>query len=135
VAVLRLSAVLSLVGLVVFGLVPSLVGALAGVVAWGLGAALGFPVGMSAASDEPRRAAPRVAVVATIGYSAFLAGPPLLGLLAEHVGYRHALLAIALPVVIGLVVLPAARPLPTAAGLRPVAPVEPVQPAANQPAN
>ncbi|HEY3436835.1 MAG TPA: MFS transporter [Actinotalea sp.] len=135
VAVLRLSAVLSLVGLVVFGLVPSLVGALAGVVAWGLGAALGFPVGMSAASDEPRRAAPRVAVVATIGYSAFLAGPPLLGLLAEHVGYRHALLAIALPVVIGLVVLPAARPLPTAAGLRPAAPVEPVQPAANQPAN
>ena len=119
VPVLRLSAALSLAGLLVFGLVPSLPLAMVGVVAWGMGAALGFPVGMSAASDDPRRAAPRVAVVATIGYSAFLAGPPLLGLLAEHVGYRQALLAIALPVVVGLLVLPAARPLPTAAG-RPV---------------
>ncbi|WP_149204182.1 MFS transporter [Actinotalea subterranea] len=116
VVVLRLSAALSLAGLVVFGLVPSLGLALAGAVLWGMGAALGFPVGMSAASDDPRRAAPRLAVVATIGYSAFLAGPPLLGLLAEHVGYRHALLAIAVPVVIGLFVIPAARPLPTALG-------------------
>ncbi len=29
-----------------------------------------------------------------LGYIAFLAGPPLLGLLADHVGYRTALLAI-----------------------------------------
>ncbi|MBX9244931.1 MFS transporter [Actinotalea ferrariae] len=116
IAVLRLSAALSLVGLLIFGLVPSLWVALAGVVLWGMGAALGFPVGMSAASDDPRRAASRVAVVATIGYSAFFVGPPLLGMLAQHVGYRQALLAIAVPVVIGLLVLPAARPLPTAAG-------------------
>ncbi|HMO11355.1 MAG TPA: MFS transporter, partial [Actinotalea sp.] len=87
-----------------------------GVVLWGMGAALGFPVGMSAASDDPRRAPARVAVVATIGYSAFLAGPPLLGLLADVVGYRHALLAIVVPVLIGLFVIPAAKPLPTAAG-------------------
>ncbi|WP_199422653.1 MFS transporter [Actinotalea solisilvae] len=119
IAVLRLSAGLSIVGLLVFGLVPSLVVALVGVVLWGMGAALGFPVGMSAASDDPRRAAPRVAVVATIGYSAFFVGPPLLGMLAQHVGYRQALLAIAVPVVVGLLVLPAARPLPTAAGLAP----------------
>ena len=128
VLVLRLSAGLSLVGLVVFGLVPSLWIAMIGIVVWGMGAALGFPVGMSAASDDPRRAAPRVAVVATIGYSAFLAGPPLLGLLAEHVGYRQALLAITVPVVIGLFVIPAARPLPTAAGVRPA---EAPRPAAN----
>lgn len=110
VPVLRLSAGLSLAGLLVFGLVPSLPLALVGVVAWGMGAALGFPVGMSAASDEPLRAAARVAVVSTIGYSAFLAGPPLLGLLAQHVGYRHALLAIAVPVLIGLLVVQAAAP-------------------------
>ncbi|RYV51073.1 MFS transporter [Pengzhenrongella frigida] len=116
VPVLRLCAVLSIVGLLIFGLVPSLPFALVGVVLWGAGAALGFPVGMSAASDDPVRAAARVSVVSTIGYTAFLAGPPLLGLLAAHVGYRHALLAIAVPVVIGLFVLPAAAPLPTAAG-------------------
>lgn len=116
VKVLRLCAALSLVGLAVFGLGPTLWLALVGAVLWGMGAALGFPVGMSAASDDPRRAAPRVAVVATIGYSAFLAGPPLLGLLAEQVGYRQALLVIMVPVIIGLLVIPAARPLPTAAG-------------------
>jgi len=116
VAVLRLCALLSIVGLLIFGLVPALPLALLGVVVWGAGAALGFPVGMSAASDDPLRAAPRVSVVSTIGYTAFLAGPPLLGLLAAQVGYRHALLAIAMPVVVGLFVLPAAAPLPTAAG-------------------
>ena len=111
IAVLRLSGALSIVGLLVFGLVPWLPLALVGVVLWGLGAALGFPVGMSAASDDPLRAPARVSVVSTIGYSAFLAGPPLLGLLAEVVGYRYALLAIAVPVVLGLLVVRAAAPL------------------------
>ncbi|SFJ79347.1 MFS transporter [Cellulomonas sp. KH9] len=112
VVVLRLCALLAGVGLLVFGLADQLWLALAGVVVWGMGAALGFPVGMSAAADDPVRAAQRVAVVSTIGYSAFLAGPPLLGLLAEHVGYRQALLAILVPVVLGLAVTGAARPLP-----------------------
>ncbi len=116
VAVLRIVAALSLVGLLLFGLSPWLWLATVGVVLWGAGAALGFPVGMSAASDDPRRAPARVAVVSTIGYSAFLAGPPLLGLLAGQVGYRHALLAVAVPVIIGLFVTQAAKPLPTAAG-------------------
>ncbi len=111
IAVLRLCGVLSMVGLLVFGLSPWLPLALVGVVLWGLGAALGFPVGMSAASDDPVRAPARVSVVSTIGYSAFLAGPPLLGLLAETVGYRQALLAIAVPVVLGLLVVRAAAPL------------------------
>ncbi|MDO8105760.1 MFS transporter [Isoptericola sp. b441] len=116
VVVLRIVAALSLVGLLLFGLAPALWLAAVGVALWGMGAALGFPVGMSAASDDPRRAPARVAVVATIGYSAFLAGPPLLGLLAGAVGYRHALLAVTVPVLVGLLVIPAARPLPTAAG-------------------
>lgn len=116
VAVLRLCAVLSIVGLLLFGLAPTLPLALVGVVLWGVGAALGFPVGMSAASDDPVRAAARVSVVSTIGYTAFLAGPPLLGLLAAQIGYRHALLAINVPVVVGLLVLRAAAPLATAAG-------------------
>jgi len=118
ITMLRLCAGLSMVGLLIFCLVPNLPLALVGVVLWGIGAALGFPVGMSAASDDPVRAAARVSVVSTIGYTAFLAGPPLLGLLAAQVGYRHSLLAILVPVVVGLLVLPAAAPLPTAAGGR-----------------
>ncbi|KQR17835.1 MFS transporter [Cellulomonas sp. Leaf334] len=111
VTVLRLCAALSLVGLLVFGLAGPLWLAVVGIVAWGAGAALGFPVGMSAAADDPLRAAARVSVVSTIGYSAFLAGPPLLGLLAQHVGYRHALLVIIVPIVLGLLVVNAAAPL------------------------
>ncbi|KQY25513.1 hypothetical protein ASD16_01485 [Cellulomonas sp. Root485] len=111
VAVLRLCAGLSLVGLLIFGLADPLWLAVVGIVAWGAGAALGFPVGMSAAADDPLRAAARVSVVSTIGYSAFLAGPPLLGLLAQHVGYRHALLVIIIPIVLGLLVVNAAAPL------------------------
>ena len=104
VAVLRLSAGLALIGLCAFGLSPWLPLAIAGVVAWGMGAALGFPVGMSAASDDPVRAAGRLSVVSTIGYTAFFAGPPLLGELAAHVGYRTALLSIAVPVLLGMIV-------------------------------
>ncbi|HEX7804973.1 MAG TPA: MFS transporter [Cellulomonas sp.] len=113
VVVLRLCSGLALAGLLLFALVSEdmMWLALVGVVLWGMGAALGFPVGMSAASDDPLRAAARVSVVSTIGYSAFLAGPPLLGMLAQHVGYRHALLAIAIPVVIGLGVIRAAAPV------------------------
>ena len=111
VPVLRLSAGSALVGLLAFGLVPTLPMALVAVVLWGFGAALGFPVGMSAASDDPAHAAARVSVVSSIGYVAFLAGPPLLGMLADHVGYRHALLTIAIPLVASLFLAPVAAPL------------------------
>jgi MFS family permease len=81
-----------------------------GVMLWGLGASLGFPVGMSAAADDPEHAAARVSVVATIGYMAFLAGPPLLGYLGDRVGTLHALLVVAALVVPSMLAIPAARP-------------------------
>lgn len=111
VVALRVTATLALVGLLVFSLAPSLPLALVGVLAWGTGAALGFPVGMSAAADDPRHAPGRVAVVSTLGYTAFLAGPPLLGLLADHVGYRQALLAVVVPTAISLLLVGVTRPL------------------------
>ena len=78
--------------LVVLGGVWSVV--VLGIVSWGLGASLGFPVGMSAAADDPTRAAARLSVVSTVGYGAFLAGPPLLGHLGDRVGTLHSLLAV-----------------------------------------
>ncbi|MCL2666560.1 MAG: MFS transporter [Micrococcales bacterium] len=111
VAVLRVSAVVALAGLAVFVAAGPLWLALVGATVWGAGVALGFPAGMSAAGDDPAHAPARVAVVSTMGYMAFLVGPPLLGLLAQHVGYRHALAAVALPVVVGLVGSPVVAPL------------------------
>ncbi|WP_028637561.1 MULTISPECIES: MFS transporter [unclassified Nocardioides] len=93
--------------LVVFG--GAVVPVAIGIVVWGLGASLGFPVGMSAAADDPLRAARRVSVVSTIGYSAFLAGPPFLGLLADHVGTLRTLLVIAALMVPAAVTVFAAR--------------------------
>jgi MFS family permease len=87
------------------------VGAYFGAALWGLGASLGFPVGMSAASDDPKRAAARISVVSTIGYLAFLAGPPVVGFLGEAVGILQALLVVGLVSVLAFLSVPAARPL------------------------
>jgi MFS family permease len=122
VAVLRATAVSALVGLllVVSGISVWLV--LVGALLWGAGASLGFPVGMSAAADDPLRAAIRVSVAGSIGYGAFLAGPPLIGFLAEHFGVLRALLVVLAAIALGLAASGAARPL-TPAG--PPAPVDP----------
>lgn len=111
VVVLRVTAALALAGLllVVLGDAPAL--ALAGAALWGLGASLGFPLGISAAADDPARSAARVSVVTTIGYTAFLAGPPLIGLLAERSGILDALVVTLGALVLGLVLAGVARPL------------------------
>ena len=88
--------------------------AFVGAAVWGVGASLGFPVGMSAAADEPRRAAVRLSVVSTIGYGAFLAGPPLIGFLGDHFGVLHALLTVGAVSILATLVVPIARPLPPA---------------------
>jgi len=111
-AVQRMTAVLALAGLAAYTLAPNLVGIMAGAALWGLGSAMGFPLGLSAAADDPAKAAARTSTVATIGYSAALAGPGLLGLLADHVGYRPALMVMALPATFALVLAPVLRPRP-----------------------
>jgi MFS family permease len=113
VAMLRLSAVLALVGLVVVVFSGTIPTAMIGALLWGLGASLGFPVGMSAASDDPVHAAARVSVVASIGYAAFLGGPPLIGFLGDHLGVRHALTAVAVLLGLAALIVDALRPLPT----------------------
>ncbi|POH74200.1 MFS transporter [Arthrobacter glacialis] len=109
VAVLRAGAALAVVGLGLFVFAPSAEIALGALVLWGLGSALGFPVAMSAASDDPEHAAARVSVVSTVGYGAFLGGPPLLGLLAEHVGVLHSLLAVLGLLVVAFFLTPVVR--------------------------
>ncbi len=111
VAVLRASMAAAAAGLGLFVLAGNIWLATAGAVLWGVGAALAFPVGMSAAADDPRRAAARVSAVSTIGYVAFLAGPPLLGYLGDATGIRPALLAIGVPILGALLLAGAAKPL------------------------
>ncbi len=91
VLVLRVSAIIAVAGLVLVVFAHSIVAAFVGVAAWGVGTSLGFPTGMSAAADDPRRAAARVSVAASIAYVSFLAGPPLVGFVGDHVGVLRAL--------------------------------------------
>jgi MFS family permease len=114
VAVLRATAVIALAGLLLVALGGSTPVALCGALLWGVGASLGFPVGMSAAADDSARAAARVSVVSSIGYTAFLAGPPLIGLLAEHDGILRALFVVLGALVLGLLASGATRPPPGA---------------------
>ena len=108
---LRVCAATACVGLllVVFGhWVPV---AIAGAVLWGIGASLGFPVGLSAAADDPRHAAGRVSTAASIGYVAFLAGPPVIGFLGDHVGTLRSLTIAAILLVLAFFVSGATAPL------------------------
>ena len=111
VAVLRVQFAAALLGCALVVLAgPGL--AFLGAAVWGVGASLGFPVGMSAAADDPARAAQRISVVATIGYLAFLAGPPLLGLLGDHLGILDALLAVGAVSLLAILLAPATAPPP-----------------------
>ena len=74
VPVLAALSLLLTAGAALFIFAPNPALAFVGALLWGTGASLGFPVGMSAAGDDPRKAAARVSVVATIGYGAFLGG-------------------------------------------------------------
>ena len=91
VLILRLSGGAAIIGLVLFGLAPNLILASFGVALWGFGAALAFPIGIAAASDDPLKAAARVSVVTAFSSMAALGAPPLLGFVAHQIGARYAL--------------------------------------------
>lgn len=99
VATLRALAATASVGLLMFILAPNVPLVFVGAALWGAGVSLGFPLGMSAAADDPAKAAARVSAAATIGYVAFLCGPPVLGLISERIGLLNTLF-----ILVGLVV-------------------------------
>ncbi|NYD67753.1 MFS transporter [Agromyces atrinae] len=109
VVVLRASAVVAGIGIALVVFADNAFVAGAAVLLWGLGAALGFPICLSAAADSEDSTA-SVAAVATAGYIAFLVGPPLLGFVGEHIGLRLAMLVVLAMVAIAVFLAPAARP-------------------------
>lgn len=114
VAVVRASALLGALGIAIIIFVDSPWLAGVSVILWGLGASLGFPLTISAASDTGANAAARVSVVATTGYIAFLVGPPLLGFLGEHYGLRNAMLFVLALMICAALVARAVMPKPGA---------------------
>jgi predicted MFS family arabinose efflux permease len=113
VPVVRVLAAVGIAGVALFVYAPSPWLAFVGTLLWGLGASLGFPVGMSAGGDDPRRAAGRVSVIASIGYCAFLAGPPAVGFLGDRVSVLRALVVVAALLGLAALIATTVRPLKT----------------------
>ncbi|MGW7515304.1 MFS transporter [Streptomyces sp. NPDC054796] len=105
--VVRASAVSATVGLLLVIFSDNAVVAACAVLFWGLGASLGFPVALSAAGDSGPDQAARVSLVATIGYIAFLVGPPTLGFLGDHYGLRPAMTVVLVFVATAVFLAPA----------------------------
>ncbi|SEB57943.1 MFS transporter [Streptomyces melanosporofaciens] len=106
-SVVRASAVSGALGLLLVIFSDNVVLAGAAVLFWGLGASLGFPVALSAAGDSGPEQTARISLVATIGYVAFLVGPPGLGFLGDHFGLRSAMLVVLLFVGSAVLLAPA----------------------------
>ena len=134
VPVIRGLALVGIVGLVLFVVGPSPVVAFVGTLLWGVGVSLGFPVGMSAGSEDPPRAAARVSVIASIGYCAFLAGPPTIGFLGDEITVRRPLVVVAVLLGRAAAIAAAVRPgdggpAGDAQGAQPGGPAPQAQPA------
>lgn len=110
VATIRWTTALGIAGLLLFILGGELWMVLVGVVLWAVGVSMGFPLGMSAAAEGGGNAAARVSVVASIGYIANLAGPPVLGLVAHSTGLLGALWLVVALMAAAFISAPALRP-------------------------
>lgn len=108
---LRILSVAAAAGLITFILAPNLPVAFIGIALWGAGASLGFPLGMSAAADDPTRAAASVSAAATIGYVAFLCGPPVLGWISHQIGILPTLWIIVGLIIVSGLASGAAKPI------------------------
>ena len=91
---MRASAVLGGVGLLMVICAQSALWGGVAVVLWGLGSALGFPLALSAAAEGEGNSAQRVGAVAVLGYVAILVGPPALGFIGEIWGLRLAMVPV-----------------------------------------
>ena len=111
VATVRITTAVGVVGIALFILGGPAPVVLLGTVLWAIGVSMGFPLGMSAAAEGPNAAA-RVGVVASLGYVANLAGPPVIGFLSQAVGLLNAFWLLAVFFVIALLAAGALAPRP-----------------------
>ncbi|POF29667.1 nitrate/nitrite transporter NarK [Roseibium marinum] len=89
-------ALIGLLGLAVVWMAPAIPAAMAGLSVLGIGAALAFPLGVTAASAAPGTSpASNVAILSFIALMGFLAGPLAIGALADLTDIRTGLMLLA----------------------------------------
>lgn len=114
----RLAGLLATAGLALATLVPRAGWAIAGFALVGAGFSIVFPTVLTGAGRLPGSApGAAIAAVSTFGYAGFLAGPPVIGLVAEWTGLRGGLAVVLLttaliPLLAGVLGTPSAGPPP-----------------------
>lgn len=102
---LRASAIAGFIGLAIAVIAPAPIVAIAGYALAGFGLGNVVPVLFALGADaDPDRPGHGIASVTTLGYTGFVAGPPLIGVLAAQIGLTQALGLLALAC---LAILPA----------------------------
>lgn len=104
---LRVTGVIGILGLVLLIARINIPLAWFGAFLWGVGVALAFPLFLSAAGEQPNPAR-KVATVSAFGYTSFLVGPPLLGMVGQEIGVVNMYWIILLFIVLSVVVAGAA---------------------------
>jgi predicted MFS family arabinose efflux permease len=99
--VVTVGCLLAAGGTVLAVLAPVAPVAVVGFAAVGAGLACAIPVTFNAAGAHRLGSGPAISMVTTVGYTGFLVGPPLIGLLAQWAGLRLGLSAVALACAIG----------------------------------
>jgi fucose permease len=109
VVTLRASALFVVLGVTLFAFTPTFWLVPLAVILWGAGAALNYPIGFSAAADDPRHAAARVAAVSSFSTVAGLMVPQAIGQMAQWIPLRHAMLLVVVGSIASFVLARAVR--------------------------
>ena len=107
-----LSAIVTAAGILIFMLADVIALPILGLVLWGLGMSMGFPMSVSAMSDDPQRAPFRINMIISVVYISSITVGPVLGSVAEFTGLYVAFgIPLAL-MVISAILSPVTKPLP-----------------------
>lgn len=105
---IRRSASLAAIGLGIATFIDQPFSMLAGFVAVGLGLSVVYPLVFSAAGNHPTLPRGRaVAGTATVGYTGFLAGPPILGWIAEGTSMQSIMVIVTILCAVAAILAPA----------------------------
>jgi MFS family permease len=108
-------AAIGSVGLTVGLASHTVAGTVVGFALLGIGVSIGVPVAFSAAADGRPHAGPAIAAVSSLAYTAFLAGPTLIGALAQSTSVPTALWLVPVATALSAVAFIAALRQPTPA--------------------
>lgn len=104
------STVVTAAGITIFLLDSVIHQPILGLVVWGIGQALGFPMSVNALSDDPKKSAARINMIITVVYISSIAVGPVLGTIGQSFGIYVAFAVPALLMVLSAVLSPATKP-------------------------